>query len=170
VARLLAWAQAWPQRTWAVEGAGGVGHLLAQQLAAAGERVLDVPPLPARVKGASGDDRARFAGPCVGRLAELRLGSPVGRIDEPFQSGEIVPGHGSQVTTDQPGLGGARLADHSKRPRARRHGGGQAVPPSKGASAVQPAVTALTVAMAMALDGSMALRDTRSITAPWLRP
>jgi transposase len=49
--RLLAWAQAWPQRTWAVEGAGGVGHLLAQQLLAAGERVLDVPSkLAARVR------------------------------------------------------------------------------------------------------------------------
>jgi transposase len=49
--RLLAWAQAWPQRTWAVEGAGGLGHLLAQQLVAAGERVLDVPPkLAARVR------------------------------------------------------------------------------------------------------------------------
>ena len=35
---------AWPQRTWAVEGAGGLGHLLAQQLVAAGERVLDVQP------------------------------------------------------------------------------------------------------------------------------
>src|SRR5213592_3062586 len=42
--RLLGWAQAWPQRTWAVEGAGGLGHLLAQQLLAAGERVLDVAP------------------------------------------------------------------------------------------------------------------------------
>ena len=42
--RLLAWAQAWPLRTWAVEGAGGMGHLLAQQLVAAGERVLDVQP------------------------------------------------------------------------------------------------------------------------------
>jgi transposase len=49
--RLLAWAAAWPQRTWAVEGAGGLGHLLAQQLVAAGERVLDVPPkLGARVR------------------------------------------------------------------------------------------------------------------------
>jgi len=49
--RLLAWAQAWPQRTWAVEGAGGTGHLLAQQLLAAGERVLDVQPkLGARVR------------------------------------------------------------------------------------------------------------------------
>ena len=49
--RLLAWAAAWPQRTWAVEGAGGLGHLLAQQLLPVGERVLDVPPkLGARVR------------------------------------------------------------------------------------------------------------------------
>ena len=49
--KLVAWAAAWPERTWAVEGAGGVGHLLAQQLLAAGERVLDVPPkLAARVR------------------------------------------------------------------------------------------------------------------------
>jgi transposase len=49
--RLLGWAQGWPERTWAVEGAEGVGHLLAQQLLAAGERVLDVPPkLAARVR------------------------------------------------------------------------------------------------------------------------
>src|SRR6516162_7177531 len=49
--RLLGWAQAWPERTWAVEGAGGLGHLLAQQLLSAGERVLDVPPkLAARVR------------------------------------------------------------------------------------------------------------------------
>jgi transposase len=49
--RLLAWAAAWPQRTWAIEGAGGLGHLLAQQLVAAGELVVDVPPkLAARVR------------------------------------------------------------------------------------------------------------------------
>jgi hypothetical protein len=49
--RLLAWAQAWPERTWAIEGAAGLGHLLAQQLLAAGERVLDVQPkLGARVR------------------------------------------------------------------------------------------------------------------------
>jgi transposase len=48
---LLEWAKAWPERTWAVEGAGGMGHLLAQQLLAAGERVLDVQPkLGARVR------------------------------------------------------------------------------------------------------------------------
>jgi transposase len=49
--RLAAWAAAWPERTWAVEGAGGLGHLLAQQLVAVGERVLDVQPkLGARVR------------------------------------------------------------------------------------------------------------------------
>ncbi len=49
--RLLGWARAWPERAWAVEGAGGLGHLLARQLLSAGERVLDVPPkLAARVR------------------------------------------------------------------------------------------------------------------------
>jgi transposase len=49
--RLVTWAAGWPERTWAVEGAGGLGHLLARQLAAAGERVLDVQPkLGARVR------------------------------------------------------------------------------------------------------------------------
>jgi transposase len=48
---LLAWAAGFDDRTWAVEGAGGVGYLLAQQLVAAGERVLDVPAtLAARVR------------------------------------------------------------------------------------------------------------------------
>ena len=49
--KLLEWAAEWPERTWAVEGAGGLGHVLAQQLLAAGERVLDVQPkLGARVR------------------------------------------------------------------------------------------------------------------------
>jgi transposase len=49
--RLRQWAQAWPDRTWAVEGAGGLGQLLAQQLLAGGERVVDVQPkLAARVR------------------------------------------------------------------------------------------------------------------------
>src|SRR6476646_8264397 len=48
---LLGWAGRWRQRTWAIEGARGLGQLLAQQLIAAGERVLDVPPkLAARVR------------------------------------------------------------------------------------------------------------------------
>ena len=49
--RLLRWAQRFPERTWAVENATGLGYLLAQQLVGAGERVLDVQPkLAARVR------------------------------------------------------------------------------------------------------------------------
>ncbi|MBA3399444.1 MAG: IS110 family transposase [Acidimicrobiia bacterium] len=49
--RLLEWAGRFEPRVWAVEGASGMGALLAQQLVAAGERVLDVPAkLSARVR------------------------------------------------------------------------------------------------------------------------
>ena len=49
--RLLAWAASFPERTWAIENATGLGYLLAQQLVAAGERVVDVQPkLAARVR------------------------------------------------------------------------------------------------------------------------
>ena len=41
---MLRLARHWPQRTWAVEGAAGVGVQLAQRLVADGESVLDVPP------------------------------------------------------------------------------------------------------------------------------
>src|ERR687892_1697417 len=49
--RLLKWVERFPERRWAVENATGLGYLLAQQLVAAGERVLDVQPkLAARVR------------------------------------------------------------------------------------------------------------------------
>jgi transposase len=49
--QLLAWAARFEQRRWAIESAGGLGYLLAQQLVGAGEQVLDVPAtLAARVR------------------------------------------------------------------------------------------------------------------------
>jgi transposase len=48
---LRAWAERWPQRCWAVEGAHGIGRALAQRLVSDGEQVLDVPAkLAARVR------------------------------------------------------------------------------------------------------------------------
>ena len=48
---LLAWAEQFPQRKWAIESANGHGYLLAQQLVATGEFVVDVPStLSARVR------------------------------------------------------------------------------------------------------------------------
>jgi transposase len=49
--RLLRFAEPFTPRLWAVEGATGVGALLAQQLVGAGEQVVDVPPaLSARAR------------------------------------------------------------------------------------------------------------------------
>ena len=55
LALLLAFAEKWPRRRFAIEGAKGLGRLLAQQLVEAGETVVDVPPtLSARVRLLSG--------------------------------------------------------------------------------------------------------------------
>lgn len=49
--QLQRWAAPFDQRVWAIESAGGLGYLLAQQLVGAGERVLDVPAtLASRVR------------------------------------------------------------------------------------------------------------------------
>jgi len=45
--RLRDWADRFEGRTWAVESAHGLGYLLSQQLVAAGETVVDVPPVRA---------------------------------------------------------------------------------------------------------------------------
>ena len=51
VAQLLAWAASFECRSWAIESAGGLGYLLAQQLVAKGEHVVDVPAtLSSRVR------------------------------------------------------------------------------------------------------------------------
>ena len=83
--RLLRFAAPFEPRTWAVEAAGGLGALLAQQLVAAGETVLDVPPtLSARVRllDAGRTDKsdphdARSAAIVALRHAGLRTVSPV---------------------------------------------------------------------------------------------
>ena len=43
VDELRRWAELFPERTWAIESARGLGHALSQQLVAAGEAVVDVP-------------------------------------------------------------------------------------------------------------------------------
>jgi len=51
VDQLVRWAAPFPERTWAIESAGGLGYLLAQQLVDAGEHVVDVPAtLASRVR------------------------------------------------------------------------------------------------------------------------
>ena len=74
--KLLAWAEPFAERTWAIESAGGLGYLLAQQLVDAGEVVLDVPPtLASRVRvlehGAFGEERSQRR--VLGRHRRLAL-------------------------------------------------------------------------------------------------
>jgi transposase len=60
IPQLLRWAEPLGERTWAIESAGGLGYLLAQQLDAAGETVVDVPATLAsriRVLGTGRSDK-----------------------------------------------------------------------------------------------------------------
>jgi transposase len=70
-ARLLEWAARFEPRRWAIEGATGMGALLAQQLVGAGEHVVDVPPkLSARVR-LMGNGRIDKTDPNDGRSAAI---------------------------------------------------------------------------------------------------
>ena len=65
--QLLAWAAAWPQRRWAVEGASGLGRGIAQRLVGAGEHVVDVPAklaARARLLGTSSARKTDLADAC----------------------------------------------------------------------------------------------------------
>jgi transposase len=60
IPQLLRWAEPLGERAWAIESAGGLGYLLAQQLDAAGETVVDVPATLAsriRVLGTGRSDK-----------------------------------------------------------------------------------------------------------------
>ena len=106
--RLLGWAAAFVERTWAIEGAGGLGYLLAQQLVAAGERVLDVQPkLAARVRLlATGSIRTRTTPTTLARWPSPRSrgggggGSRRGSCGGDEGVGETPPG---PVPAAQPG-------------------------------------------------------------------
>jgi transposase len=86
-AQLLAWAQQWPQRRWAVEGASGLGRGIAQLLVAAGEQVLDVPAklaARARLLGTSSARKTDAADACSVAAAAIhhRRLRPVAVEDE----------------------------------------------------------------------------------------
>jgi transposase len=83
--QLLRFAAPFEPRTWAIEAAGGLGALLAQQLVEVGETVLDVPPaLSARARlldsgrtDKSDPHDARSAAVVALRHADLRTVRPV---------------------------------------------------------------------------------------------
>jgi transposase len=73
--RLRDWAARFGERTWAVESAHGLGYLIAQQLVAAGENVIDVPPVRASRVRVLGSGRSQKNDPNDARsvaIAALR--------------------------------------------------------------------------------------------------
>jgi transposase len=73
--RLREWAAPFEDRVWAIESAQGLGYLLAQQLVAAGEVVLDVPPMRAARVRVLGSGRSQKNDPNDARsiaIAALR--------------------------------------------------------------------------------------------------
>jgi transposase len=83
--RFVEWAAPFAERTWAIEGAGGLGYLLAQQLVAAGERVVDVQPkLAARVRLlATGDTNKNDPNDARSvAVAALRAAVPEVRVED----------------------------------------------------------------------------------------
>jgi Bacterial transcriptional activator domain/Transposase len=97
--RLLAWAAQWPQRSWAIENAAGLGYLPAQQLVSAGERVVDVQPkLAARVRlqasaASSKSDRMTPVRWRSSRCARRRRKRPQLVLDVLWQATAVGPLH-----------------------------------------------------------------------------
>lgn len=75
--RLLDWAEGYEKRSWAIESAGGLGYLVAQQLVARGETVFDVPPMLASRVRVLGSGRSQKNDPNDARsVAIAALRSP----------------------------------------------------------------------------------------------
>ena len=101
VDRLLAFAAPWPERVWAVEGAQGVGRMLAQQLVARGERVVDVPPsLSTRVRvlsGRSGRKTDAHDARAVAVAALRQPGLAVVRAEDPSRGLRLLSDRRAQL-------------------------------------------------------------------------
>ena len=80
--QLRAWAAPFPNRAWVIESARGLGYLLAQQFVAAGETVVDVPPVMSRRTRLLGSGKAQKNDPNDARsvaIAALR-NEALGRV------------------------------------------------------------------------------------------
>ncbi|HEU0040830.1 MAG TPA: IS110 family transposase [Jiangellaceae bacterium] len=91
VPQLLAWAYPLGARRWAIESAGGLGYLLAQQLVEAGEIVLDVPATLAsriRVLGTGRSDKNDPNDALAVAVAALR--APMLRKVRPADHAEVL--------------------------------------------------------------------------------
>ena len=91
VEELLCWAEPFEKRTWAIESVGGTGYLLAQQLVAHGEDVLDVPAtLASRVRVLATGRSNKNDPNDAHSIAIAALGAPALRQVEPADHVEVL--------------------------------------------------------------------------------
>jgi transposase len=90
VDQLLHWAEPFEKRTWAIESVGGMGYLLAQQLVAKGEEVLDVPAtLASRIRVLATGRSNKNDPNDAHSIAIAALRAPSLRSVEPADHGEV---------------------------------------------------------------------------------
>jgi transposase len=91
VDQLIDWAEPFGKRTWAIESAGGLGYLLAQQLVARGEAVLDVPAtLASRIRVLATDRSNKNDPNDAHSIAIAALRAPRLRSVEPAHHAEVL--------------------------------------------------------------------------------
>ena len=91
VEHLLSWAEPFEKRTWAIESVGGLGYLLAQQLVALGEEVLDVPAtLASRIRVLATGRSNKNDPNDAHSIAIAALRAPALRSVEPADHGEVL--------------------------------------------------------------------------------
>ena len=91
VDQLINWAECFEKRTWAIESAGGLGYLLAQQLVARGEEVLDVPAtLASRIRVLATERSNKNDPNDAHSIAIAALRSPRLRSVEPADHAEVL--------------------------------------------------------------------------------
>ena len=91
VDQLINWAECFEKRTWAIESAGGLGYLLAQQLVARGEEVLDVPAtLSSRIRVLATERSNKNDPNDAHSIAIAALRSPRLRSVEPADHAEVL--------------------------------------------------------------------------------
>jgi transposase len=91
VDQLLAWAEPFEKRTWAIESVGGLGYLLAQQLVARGEDVVDVPAtLASRIRVLATKRSNKNDPNDAHSIAVAALRAPTLRQVEPADHAEVL--------------------------------------------------------------------------------
>ena len=91
VDQLLTWAEPFEKRTWAIESVGGMGYLLAQQLVAQGEEVLDVPAtLASRIRVLATGRSNKNDPNDAHSIAIAALRAPMLRSVQPADHGEVL--------------------------------------------------------------------------------